>query len=253
MKAIKSIYGFATVITSPLEAFLRFDFGERYMNIIKAIFPPLLFWFGYLFLSPFYKEYIGVWIKVFFVLSPIVAGLHILHRLFYSTEGMKHSYSSGYSWLAIFLPDNLIFLKNYIEPIIMFVLGVILFLLSNTMYHETYGLGILLLFVSISMLIRGQIEYQMARNVYLDAQDEHIESKALKDFLMDKQNPEENISTGFTIPGKFNGDRKSISEIYAKHDPQLRRSKSKEPGRSMDITKDVTKQPAKSPQKDREQ
>ena len=108
------------------------------------------------------------------------------------------------------------------------------------MIYEFYGIGFYLTCVGIIMFVKGQIEYNITRNNYLDAFDKKIESEVLKDALEGKNAAD---TKGFSLPGPKSSNaenRESIENMYRSLSPGLQKLITKEPKEKVNINLEPT-------------
>lgn len=212
-------------ITVSLEVFIRVRMGERYMTILRATWMFcffLLFWFV---MSGWTDAFKTNGIAIFFFLSFFLAMTNaVIARRRHSKNIEIHSYYTGIPLLSMFFPNKEeITIKNFIEPLFLFIIGAILFTVGKYITYETYGLGAYITVVSFVLFIKNQIEYDIARNRYLDVVDKKIESEMLNDAIQGK-NPAD--TKGFSIPGPKNTsqqNRKSVENMYRSLNPELKK------------------------------
>lgn len=212
-------------ITVSVEVFIRVRMGERYMTILRATWMFcffMLFWFV---MSGWTEAFSTNGMSIFYIVSFFLAMTNaVLARRRHSKNIELHSYYTGIPLLSVFFPNKKeTTIKNFLEPLFLFVVGVILFSVGKYYTYETYGLGAYIAIVSIVLFIKNQIEYDIARNRYLDVVDKKIESEMLNDAIQGK-NPAD--TKGFSIPGPKNTtqqSRKSVENMYRSLNPELKK------------------------------
>lgn len=178
---------------------------------------------------------------LFFFTSFVLAIIHAINAKKRHSKNVEiHSYYNGIPIIGFFLSNDIkeSTIKSIIEPTILFLLGLILFVVGRYMIYEFYGIGLYLTCVGIIMFIKGQIEYNIQRNNYLDAFDKKIESETLKDAFEGKNAAD---NKGFSLPGPKSSNlenRRSVENMYRSLSPELQNLMNKVPEKS--IQREIT-------------
>lgn len=220
------------IITGSVEVFIRLQMGERYMTILRAVWMLFFFAFFAAIMNEFVIAFNTNTMGLFFFASFVLAIIHAINAKKRHSKNVEiHSYYNGVPIIGLFLSNDIkeSTIKSIIEPTILFLLGVVLFVVGRYMIYEFYGIGFYLTCVGIIMFIKGQIEYNLERNRYLDAFDKKIESEVLKGALEGKDAAD---NKGFSLPGPKSTDlenRKSVENMYRSLSPELQKLMTKEP------------------------
>jgi len=235
------------------EVFLRKNIGERYLTIFHLI---ALFAF-YILLVLFTVEKIAAFdefvVQGFFIVSLVVGIIHIIAAKKRHRKKIEiHSYYSGTPTISKYISNaEEHIIKMYYEPLAIVSWGIVMYYVGQHHYYSVYGLGLYFIGGSIVLFIKGQIEYYIGRNRYLDALDKKIESEMLSEALQGRS-PKD--TKGFSIPGVKNPsqkDRKKIEEMYRAIDPSLLRLMNQSKELSLENEKDFThKEPLKNRSKE---
>lgn len=215
-------YMAASWFSVTIEVFLRYRFGERYLQVMGS------FVGFFIFMSYIFKGLLTPWGEGggFSILSLIVMSVFFVLTLWHQRDiavrrkkGIRwHSRSSGVSWgFWKVLSKNPATVQMYLEPIFCYILGAIVIFIDQ-------DLSIWLMVCSVSLFVRGQIEYTHARNRFLDTVDAAIESEQLTAAMVDLKPPEE--TEGLNMAGMARNlpreERQKIANMMGGIDPALR-------------------------------
>lgn len=200
-----------------LIVFFRYDFGERYFNVLDSFGASLTFIFvigiASFFLGSDYDNYIvGLFLLGFVVISL----LHLAIAKQRSREGRRwHSRYNGTSYLAFLSPENVFFVQRYVEPILAILVGFGLLFFNKP-------LGFWFIFAGFSIAATEQIAAQRFRNKMLDAIDSQIEAEHLGDAVSGKKKAHETEGFVLPVPSYYTEDqRQDIYNGITQLDPAL--------------------------------
>ena len=245
------------LLVLPLEMVFHRNMGERYIAGFKVIISWTLVFFLFLTNSFFGRtdEETYVAMAILFLVGIVMAFRRKVDLdLSYMEDRPIHSYYNGSPKMLSKYNEQGV--KMYYEPLILLVLGLTIYLLTLSTREMIYGndilgavlpvfgsLGLYFTFGALVLLVKEQIAYALGRSKYLDAQDEHIESKQLKralnpdnlssmdDLNSGKRKLDAALMQGFSVPGPVTSGeatKKSIEEIYQGLNPNLQKLLTKE-------------------------
>ncbi len=201
-----------------VEVFLRYSFGERYLNLINVYGAVLLL--AVAIDIPFLLGRERSLIQIFllaYILMCIVHKLSIWRR---KKKGVRwHSRYAGTSYeFWKLLPFKQYTIQFYFEPLLVFLLGVLISNLTND------ALGGWLMFSALCLAITGQIDAARYRNQVLDVMDSQIESEQLNATVVEMKDPSQ--TEGFYVPVSLNNyspaQRVGFADAMRRIDPKLR-------------------------------
>jgi len=247
---ITFILAFLRMMCMSVEVFIRKNIGERYISLLHTVGIVVVYMTLMIFTVSITPAFDTLLMHIFFLSSLVLVLYHVIKaRLRHREEVEIHSYYGGTPLPVEFIPIPENFFRIYLEPILILIIGVLLFFLGQTIddLYFLYGFGIYLAFVGVLMFIKAQIEYHIQRNNYLDLLDKKIESDAISDVMKGK-NPKD--TKGFAIPGekpRSEDTRQKLVDMYKGIDPSLLKmmekspSKDKEPNKVVERSNDKSK------------
>jgi len=217
------IYTAASWFSVTIEVFLRYRFGERYMQIMGSLVGFFIF-ITYVFkgiLTP-WGEGREVSTPSFIVFCAFIA-LTLWHQRDIAIRRKKgirwHSRSAGISWgFWGIISKNPATVQMYLEPLFCYILGALVIFIDQ-------DLAVWLMICSVSLFVRGQVEYAHARSRFLDMVDASIESEQMTAAMVDLRPPEE--TEGFNMAGMARNlprtERQKMADMMRGVDPGLRK------------------------------
>lgn len=187
-----------------IEVFIRRDFGERYLNLLRVISALMLMrtfmglrWLRALFLDiipealrpELAPAFVFNWFQVAFV---AMALLHILFILIRNRQSVLwHSQSFGISFLS-FLPVNDWVLYRYIEPALCFGVG-------TWLHRYDPLLGGWIQGSSVALFVSNNLVYNSARSRILDIMDSQIEGTYFQKMAAGEKLGSKRETAGFSV------------------------------------------------------
>lgn len=182
----------AVTIALTVLVFWRHSFGERYFSLF-GIYGKLAT-YGLLLLLAFKasEQLDTLPLGLFFFVSFALCLWHSFKIWLRNHRGERwHTRYNGTPWLASILPINPFTIKRWIEPALTILAGVMLASFNQ-------ALGGWLIFAGTCLGVTEALTAARFRTLILDAQDKDIESRHLRDALIEQK--EAKHTEGFVIP-----------------------------------------------------
>lgn len=187
-----------------IEVFIRRDFGERYLNLLRVMSALILmrsfmglYWLRSAILDVIPEAmrpdtaptFVFNWFQVAFM---AMALLHILFIFIRNRQGtLWHSQSFGMSFLS-FLPINDWVLYRYIEPALCFGFG-------YWLHARDPLLGGWIQWSSVALFLSNNLVYNQARSRVLDIVDSQIEGTFFQKMASGEKTGSKRETAGFSV------------------------------------------------------